>query len=59
MDTETLDKMYLEYSQLTKARTQREKNMLNVIRMLNDMVCWNENHNDDSRQQVAKIVNDY
>jgi len=31
METETLDKLYLEWSQFTKARTAREIHLLDVI----------------------------
>lgn len=31
MDTETLDRLYLEWSQFTSARTEREKNYKSVI----------------------------
>lgn len=34
MDTETLDKLYLEWSQFTKARTAREIRMEKALRYL-------------------------
>lgn len=36
MDTETLDKMYLEWSQFTRARTAREKVMFVALRKIVD-----------------------
>lgn len=33
VDTETLDKLYLEWSQFTKARTNRERNMMVVMQI--------------------------
>ena len=32
--SETLDKAYLEYSQITKARTEREKSLASQVRWL-------------------------
>jgi hypothetical protein len=34
MDTETLDKLYLEWSQFTRARTLREIELLDALRII-------------------------
>ena len=44
MDTETLDKLYLEWSQFTRARTVRE---LEMAKALAEIASSNPNHFSD------------
>jgi hypothetical protein len=56
METETLDKLYLEWSQFTRARTAREISMLHAVRLLNSMVEKGERHTDSSRKAVLDAL---
>lgn len=53
MMTETLDKIYLEWSQFTSARTAREIAMLNA---LNAAIDWYTPPNDDGPFPLKKIA---
>lgn len=56
MQTETVDKLYLELSQFTEARTAREIKMREVISLLNSMVESGERHSETSRQMVKDAL---
>ena len=42
METEILDKLYLEWSQFTKARTQRELKLMSSMRKIAKAKSWEE-----------------
>lgn len=42
MTTETMDKLYLEYSQITKARTARELSMLTLLNRIRSFARQND-----------------
>lgn len=56
MQTETIDRLYLELSQFTEARTAREIKMCEVISLLNSMVESGERHSETSRQMVKDAI---
>ena len=56
METEILDKLYLEWSQFTKARTAREIKLRSAVALLNSMVLSGEDHSDVSRQAVEEAL---
>lgn len=41
-ETETLDKLYLEWSQFTKARTERELALIAALRNFADPLQWSD-----------------
>lgn len=43
MNTETLDKLYLEWSQFTRARTKRELYLVNLLQRIRDKAEHGEN----------------
>jgi len=42
MQTETLDRLYLEWSQFTKARTERELHLEKLIREIAETMSWEQ-----------------
>jgi len=55
MQTETMDKLYLEYSQITKARTARELSMLTA---LNRIRWFARQHDTLAAMTIVKMVNE-
>lgn len=56
MQTETIDKLYLELSQFTEARTAREIKLREAVALLNSMVEGGERHSETSRQVVKEAL---
>jgi hypothetical protein len=59
METEILDKLYLEWSQFTNARTHRERKMFDCIRWLNSMIESGEKHTPASYKAVRDVLDLY
>jgi len=57
MTTETIDKLYLELSQFTTAKTKRELALYEAVSLLNSMVESGESHSKQSREVVNRALN--
>lgn len=55
MNTETLDKLYLEWSQFTKAKTEREIELTNALSMIQKKA--NEAWDRDTALFINQVVN--
>lgn len=69
METETLDKLYLEWSQFTKARTSRELELLEACKALSkhltaltvmcrdsDLTRWNSGATVDTLEAARDVI---
>lgn len=56
METETIGKLFLELSQVTKATTPKELKLRKAVSLLNSMVESGERHSDTSRQIVREVL---
>jgi len=59
METEILDKLFLELSQFTRAKTKREKCLFECVCLLNSMVESGEAHTPTSESKVKKAIDLY
>lgn len=55
METETLDKIYLEWSQFTNARTNRELKLIDALNQIQRQA--NKNWGRDEAVYVNQVVN--
>lgn len=56
METEIIDKLFLELSQFTRATTARELKLQKAVALLNSMVLSGENHSEVSREIVREAL---
>jgi hypothetical protein len=57
-DTDTLDKLYLEWSQFTDARNKRELNALQQSQDLADLLVNVNKMDDEQRRMLTKFARD-
>ena len=55
LETETLDKLYLEWSQFTSARTFRELQLSRALKDALDMIVWMSGSDDFSPDGKAAV----
>jgi hypothetical protein len=58
-ETESIDKLFLELSQITKARTAREGKLILLVQSLSNKISKKEPHDQYSILDVAKAENDF
>lgn len=56
METEIIDKLFLELSQVTKAETAKERDLKKAVCMLSAMVDSGESHSPASRAVVRSVL---
>lgn len=56
MDTETIDKLYLELAQFTRAEPPRETELLNCIRSIGRAVGCGHTEDADGRAKLVRCV---
>lgn len=58
-ETEYIDKLFLELSQITKARTAREGKLLLLVQALSNKLSKKEGHSASSIIDVAQAEHDF
>ena len=58
-ETESIDKLFLELAQITKAKTPREARLILLVQFLSNKVSKKESHDQYSLAEVSKAENDF